>query len=247
MRLSAPCRLSIIIPTLQEEALICRTLSQFTAPIRDRYGIECIVSDGGSSDRTVTLARPFADCVIEAKSGERQTISSGRNAGAEAARGELLIFFNADVLIEDIDRFFSVVTAAFQDPGLLAATCNVNIYPAEATTADWIFHNCFNGYFWFLNIAGMGMGRGECHIVRRDVFRRIGGYNESIAAGEDYELFLRLRREGRIKFFRELTVFESPRRFRKDGYLRISLLWFMNAVSVLLFDRSLVDEWKPVR
>jgi glycosyltransferase involved in cell wall biosynthesis len=240
-------RISIIIPTLQEEALISRTCAQFTREIRERYCCEIIVSDGGSTDRTLEIARPFADRVVEACPGVRQTISGGRNAGAAAAGGELLIFFNADVIIEDIGKFFSVVTEAFRDERLFAGTCNVNIYPEEATTSDWIFHNCFNGWFWFLNIVGMGMGRGECHIIRKRVFESINGYNEGIAAGEDYELFLRLRRVGKIRFFRNLTVHESPRRFRRDGYLKISLLWFLNAMSVLLFDRSLVDEWKPVR
>jgi predicted glycosyltransferase involved in capsule biosynthesis len=93
----------------------------------------------------------------------------------------------------------------------------------------------------------MGMGRGECQVVKRKTFEQIGGYNESIAAGEDYELFLRLEKTGKIRFVREVTVFESPRRFRKYGYLSISLLWFINGVSVLLFDRSVTDEWKPVR
>jgi GT2 family glycosyltransferase len=123
----------------------------------------------------------------------------------------------------------------------------VNIYPEESTTTDWAFHNFFNGYFWLLNVLGMAMGRGECHVMRREMFEAAGGYDESIPAGEDYEFFLRLRRHGRIAFVRSLTVFESPRRFRKYGYLRISLLWFLNALSVFLFRRSISEEWKPVR
>lgn len=238
---------SVIIPTLQEEKVLPRTLAQFAESLRPRFNIEVIVSDGGSTDCTLQHARAAADAVVLHPGPGRQNISAGRNAGARNARAKILIFLNADVVIEDPDKFFDLMTRAVLSEGVAASTCNVNIYPEEATFFDWIFHNFFNGYFWVLNQIGMGMGRGECHVVRRDLFERVGGYDENLAAGEDYDLFLRLHREGKIAFVREVTVFESPRRFRRDGYLRISLLWFLNGLSVLLFHRSIVDEWKPVR
>jgi GT2 family glycosyltransferase len=112
---------------------------------------------------------------------------------------------------------------------------------------DKVYHGFFNWYFRILNVLGMGMGRGECHVMRAETFRSIGGYNEAIAAGEDYELFMRLRRIGKISFVRDLTVYESPRRYRRYGYMRITFLWMLNGLGVLLFRRAMVREWKPVR
>jgi glycosyltransferase involved in cell wall biosynthesis len=244
---SLPPRISIIIPTLQEERTLGRTLGQFTAALRERFRLGVIVSDGGSTDATLAIACPSARVVRADSPAGRQNISIGRNRGAHEAAGELFFFLNADVVIEDPERFFSLMTEAVSRAGIAAATCNVNIYPEEASRTDWAFHNFFNGYFWLLNLLGMAMGRGECHVMRRELFDAAGGYDESIAAGEDYEFFLRLRKHGRIAFVRSLTVFESPRRFRRYGYFRISILWFLNALSVLLFRRSLSDEWKPVR
>ena len=240
-------RFSIIIPTLQEETVLRRTLEQFTDDLRRRFNFEIIISDGGSTDGTLAIARTYGDIVVEYDPACKQNISSGRNRGAAVARGDIFFFLNADVLIEDTDRFFSLMLETIRRPEISAATCNVNIYPEEANIPDWIFHNCFNGYFWFLNLVGMGMGRGECHVIRKTVFESVGGYNEAMAAGEDYDLFLRIEKIGRIKFVRSLTVFESPRRFRKYGYVWISFLWFVNALSVFLFRKSLVDEWKPIR
>lgn len=245
--MGASPRISIVIPALQEEKLIGQALEQFPPRLRELLGLEIIVSDGGSRDRTLELARAHADLVVGPSNGERENISIGRNRGARAARGEFLMFFNADVLIPDPERFIPEMIGAVDGNGTVAATCNVLIYPGEENARDRVFHRVSNWYFWLLNKVGMGMGRGECHVLTREVFERIGGYQESLAAGEDYELFVRLRRLGSIDFRRDLKVYESPRRYRKFGYVRIISLWFLNALSVLIFRHAMVKEWKPVR
>jgi glycosyltransferase involved in cell wall biosynthesis len=240
-------RISVIIPTLQEEKLIEATLRQFTPALRSAHSLELVVSDGGSADRTVAIARPLADRVVQHREPFPQTISMGRNRGADAATGEIFVFINADVAIADPDEFFLLMREAVKDPRVAAATCNVLVPPDQETLQDTLYHGFFNWYFRVLNLVGMGMGRGECHVMRAETFRAAGGYNEAIAAGEDYELFLRLHRVGMIAFVRSLTVYESPRRYRRYGYLRITLLWLLNGLGVLLFKRSMVHEWKPVR
>jgi len=240
-------RVSIIIPTLQEEKLIVRVLEQFTSEMKQRYNLEVIVSDGGSTDKTVELARKYSDIIIEQPETVRQNISRGRNLGAKLASGEIFIFLNADTIIECPEHFFSTMIGLAMDRRFVAATCSVLVYPEEERFTDRLFHNFFNWYFWLLNVVGMGMGRGECHVVSKSMFDKVGGYNETVAAGEDYDLFLRLRRIGRIAFVRSLRVFESPRRYRRYGYIRISLLWFLNAFMVLFFHRSMLKEWEPIR
>jgi glycosyltransferase involved in cell wall biosynthesis len=240
-------RISVIIPSLQEEGLIAATLRQFTPEIRARYRLEIIVSDGGSTDRTVCLAKECADLVVERNPVEKENISIGRNHGARHARGDIFVFINADVLVGNVDEFFRLAGETIAERQVAAATCNVLIYPAEERLVDKLFHNFFNGYFYLLNVFGMGMGRGECHIMRREVFEGVGGYNEALAAGEDYELFVRLRRLGRIAYLPDLDVYESPRRYRRYGYLWITGLWFLNGIWAFLFKRSFVHQWKPVR
>jgi glycosyltransferase involved in cell wall biosynthesis len=238
--------ISIIIPTLQEEKLICRMLDQFTDELKGRYNLEIVVSDGGSTDQTLALARGRVERLIESN-GSAQNISIGRNLGADAARGEILIFLNADVRIADPELFFQRMGSIICDETVSAATCNVLIYPEEEGSTDRLFHGFFNWYCRFLNKIGMGMGRGECHVIRAERFRKIGGYNTKMAAGEDYELFVRLRHTGRVHFDRMLTVYESPRRYRQLGYASVLLLWFLNGLTAFAFHRSLVKTWKPVR
>jgi hypothetical protein len=83
--------------------------------------------------------------------------------------------------------------------------------------------------------------------VSAELFRRTGGYNEDLAAAEDYDLFRRLSLKGRIRFLPGVTVYESPRRYRSQGYPRVLWLWFMNAVSVTFTRRSRSREWTPIR
>jgi glycosyltransferase involved in cell wall biosynthesis len=238
---------SIIIPTLQEEKLIGRTLGQFSPDLRKRYNLEVVVSDGGSKDGTLDIARGSADRLLFAQEGLKQNISKGRNIGARNSRGEILIFINADTIIENIEQFLDVMIETIRRPDVMGATCSVGVYREEERLSDKLFHGFYNWYFGLLNRLGMGMGRGECHVIRRRTFLDVGGYNEQMAAGEDYELFLRLRRMGKISFLKGLRVNESPRRYRKYGYVHISLLWFLNAVFVFVFGRSLHKEWKPIR
>ena len=178
---------------------------------------------------------------------EKENISIGRNHAHRFARGDILVFINADVRVGDPDKFFHLIGETIAQPHVAAATCNVLIYPSEERPIDKVFHNFFNSYFHLLNLFGMGMGRGECHIMQREVFEKAGGYNEALAAGEDYELFVRLRRLGKIAYLPDLDVYESPRRYRRYGYLWITALWFLNGIWAFLFKRSFVHQWKPVR
>lgn len=239
--------LSVIVPTLNEEKLLPRMLQQFTPELVQQHGIEVIVSDGGSTDATVAIARRHAHKVIEETRGLRQTISRGRNLGAKHASGEVLVFLNADTLLKDIDQFFRRVRNEISQPGVVALTCSVEVYPGEQQWSDRWFHGFYNRFFALMNRVGMAMGRGECHIIRREAFFRASGYAQKIAAGEDYDMFRRIATMGKVKFMRDVVVYESPRRYRKYGYTCVTASWFLNFLSVVILRRSLLSEWKPVR
>jgi glycosyltransferase involved in cell wall biosynthesis len=232
---------------LNEEKLLEGMLRQFTPEIVERHNVEVIVSDGGSTDGTLDIARRLAHTVVENQDHIRQTISLGRNAGAARAAGDVLVFLNADTLIKDVDRFFVTIGKEIQAPGIAALTCSVLVFPQEERITDILFSRFYNWFFYMMNRVGMAMGRGECHIIKRGVFEEVHGYATGIAAGEDYDMFRRLEKVGKVKFLKELVVYESPRRYRQFGYAYVTASWFLNFLSVFFLHKSISDQWKQVR
>jgi glycosyltransferase involved in cell wall biosynthesis len=239
--------ISIIIPTFNEEKLLPQILDQFPPALLGQAGAEIIVSDGGSTDRTAAIALERGASVVRHEVPQRQTIAEGRNRGAEIARGDLFVFINADIRISDPARFLAEARRLSVTGNIAGVTCVVHVFPEEETIADRLFHLWHNGYVRFLNLIGEGMGRGECQILTSEMFRRLGGYNPAMVAGEDYDLFRRVRKQGQVVMMPGVTVYESPRRFRKYGYLHILWGWTRNALAVIFRNKSSSEEWEAVR
>lgn len=240
--------LSIIVPTLEEEKCIGTTLSRLKSELSIPH--EIIVSDGGSSDATVGIAGKFADQVICFDGKTRQTISQGRNAGAKAARGEILFFTDADCAIPEADVFFQKALSHFAaDQNLVGLTGQVRVFPEEETMIDrtmWNFMNLVSQLQNNVRHRGDAAG-GEFQMVRRQAFLRIGGYREDLVTCEDRDLFRRLAQSGRTMFDPQLIVFHSGRRQHQVGWTRMTLLFFINTISLSLRGRVVSREWKPVR
>ena len=241
--------LSLIIPTRNEEKLLRGCLKQFTKALIQRFEIEIILSDGGSTDKTLDIAAEYTHLIAKHEDiFHRQTIAEGRNHGAALASGDVLIFLNADTRIPNITKFFNRIRHRMNsDPALAALAVKVQVMPEERKLSDRLFHGFFNQYVHALNILGMGMGRGECQIVRRNTFDIVHGYNETLAAGEDFDLYKRLHRQGKIKFDTNLLVYESPRRYRKYGYVKVYSDWVKNGFSVLFKKKAASEIWEEVR
>ena len=222
-------------------------LDQFTPELKKDFPFEIIISDGGSVDRTLHIAAEYDVAMLRHTERRRQTIAEGRNRGAQAATSDVLVFLNADTRFSDTRKFLSEVHRVMRDDHILAATCSVQVFPEEEKLIDRVFHVCHNAYCRLLNLIGEGMGRGECQIIRKELFDRIGKYNEELAAGEDYDLFRRVRRIGKIAFLKNVTLYESPRRFRKYGYMHIVWGWTKNALSVAWKKKSSSEVWEAIR
>ncbi len=239
--------ISFIIPTLNEEKYIGKTLACIS---RYTGEYEIIISDTNSSDKTVEIARIYTDnIVIHSKNSKKLTIAAGRNLGAAQAHGEYLVFLDADVCILNPDYFFKKAYECFTtNSKLVALTSQLHVFKEMETFGDRLIipffiymRLCMNNYL------GIGAATGEFQMVKTDIFKKVGGFNESLVAGEDDAFFRKLSQKGETRLEMGLIAYHSGRRAHILGWPKLLFLWARDSLSVLLFKKSLSTEWKEVR
>lgn len=233
---------SIIIPTLNEQNNISNTIKQFDKH-KKKYNIEIIISDSKSTDGTVEISKKIADKVVVYDGMDKCNISKARNFGAKFASNKILIFLDADISIPNIELFFDIVSNRFINTHLIATSPRITVNPTSENMIDKIVHSIILIISNIMNYLGFGYSRGGCQIVKKKYFNFIEGYNEHYVAGEDVDLFRRIRRYGKTAIINNLNVFESPRRYRRLGYLNVLFLWFMNWLFIILFKKTFSSSW----
>jgi len=238
---------SIIIPTLNEEKLLPGLLASLSDPtLKSRFGYEVIVSDNGSSDDTLRIAGEYCDTVLRNGEATTKSISACRSRGAGNSSGAYLIFINADVRF-DVEELLTVIEKRFVPSDYVAMTCPIRCSPEQEDIRDKCFSAICNTYYYFSNLIGLGIARGECQIIRRTIYDRVGGYKEEVIAGEDFELFTRIRKVGRVLFARDVMVYESPRRYHSWGYIKTISAWLLNSAGSWFRKKPFYKEWEPIR
>ncbi len=219
--------ISIIIPTLNEEANIAQTL----AGIPNRPELEVIVADGGSSDKTVELARSRGARVFSCVPGGR---AGQMNAGALLATKQILLFLHADTCLPP--GFEKQVQQIIANPKTAAGAFGLRIDGSSPglrlveKIADWRSR-----------VLQMPYGD-QAIFLKTRLFHQLGGFSE-FPIMEDFELIRRLRQHGQI-VTAPLFVITSGRRWQALGIWRTTLI---NQVIVLAyflgFDPSRLVRW----
>jgi glycosyltransferase involved in cell wall biosynthesis len=210
-------RFSVVIPAYNEEKYVHRTLRSLRKQVFTDF--EVIVKDGGSHDQTVKIAKKFADKVVSVPDS---SAADARNQGARYAKGEILVFTDADTSLPSgtLERFNQLMN----NEQVVGASCRK--VPQTRSLLDRLLYEFVNLSTFVSCKMGLGGAHGNCMLVRRSVFEQVGGFNPDIIVAEEQDLVRRALKFGRYVFLLDSCVFENPRRLRQWGRLRLYRAWF---------------------
>lgn len=204
---------SVVIPCLNEERylpLLLQNLNEQT--FKD---FEVFVVDGNSEDNTQKIIHSFpANFSLTLLVSSKRNVSHQRNLGAKNAKGDVLIFFDADTQIPT--NYLHKVHAAFiqKKPDLLTTWMKPDskkaTYQFIATAQNLIFE------------AGRLLSTPSCYgamfAIKRSVFKAINGFDSQTKFGEDSQIVKQAMKQGyRFIVLPEPKYIFSMRRFQKEG------------------------------
>lgn len=242
---------SIIIPAYNEEKYIAKCLKSVKSlGIPPGESLEVIVVDNASTDKTEEVVRatfPEAKIVKESKKG----LTIAYNRGARAARGKILVFVDADMVLPP-NHLKKLSREFIKDPKIVALSgpcfywdggkfCEAVLfftYLFLATPAEIIFNRWLN--------VGASIVTGNS-AVKKEAFDKVGGFNENIFYGLESEFALRIRKLGKVRFRRRLGAESSARRFKKEGLFLILGRYTMDIIWQHLFKKSFPRAYIDIR
>ncbi|HHF09346.1 MAG TPA: glycosyltransferase [Candidatus Atribacteria bacterium] len=208
---------SIVIPTYNEEKILPRLLASIQKQIYKDW--EVIVADNNSTDRTAEIAREFGARIV--KGG---LPGPGRNAGAKVAKGEIVLFLDADVQLDSI-HFLEYNIRDFQKKKLDFAVARFS-----ADSGSWLEQFLFSvqDRFVYHTRKKKPLTIGFCIFARTEFFHQVGGFEEDLKISEDVRFGDRAFAEGGNFGVLAEPLLASARRYRKEGALKMA---FRNLVS----------------
>jgi len=196
--------------------------------LRESKPFEIIIADGGSSDRTCEVAESFGAKVVQSREKGRAV---QMNAGAAKAQGDVFFFVHADT--HPPKNFPRDMEQALQDGSL--AGCYRSSYRGDQGRLR------FNA--WCTRFSPLFFRGGDQTLfVTRELFERVGGFDEYYCVMEDYEIIKALRRQTRFRIVpRDASI--SARKYDHNSFVRVT---FANAIVFFLYTVNVEPKklWK---
>ncbi|MFH1248696.1 MAG: glycosyltransferase [archaeon] len=224
--------ISIIIPALNEEKFIVRLLDSLKRQKLRDY--EVIIADAGSTDKTLQISRNYGCKIVKGGLPAR-----GRNNGAKAAKGDLLLFLDADCFLPNNCLNKSIIE--YEKRSLDVST--FMLLPDGKSKIRKIFLNLFYNYpililEKILPHGAMGI------LIDKEMFKRLNGFDETIKLAEDHDFIRRAAKIGRFGVIRACKILTSDRRFDTDGWLNTYIKFLLCEMHMIFLGPIRSDIFK---
>jgi len=240
-------RLSIIVPAYNEQDYLPDCLEHLLAEVRrspDPDAVEVLVVDNASVDATAEVARrmPGVRVVHEPNKG----LTKARQAGLEAASGELIGYIDADTRMPP--GWIARVLRTFErNPHVVCVSGPYIYYDAKHWQRAMV-----RLYWLFLASPAYWMTRymvvGGNFAARRSALEQIGGFDTEIAFyGEDTNIARRLHAAGKVKFLLRLPMRTSSRRLQEEGMAVMAGKYVANFLSEVVLKRPVTRAYRDIR
>lgn len=228
--------ISVIIPTLDEESAIEKTLDALSRLVNIA---EIIVVDGGSSDKTIEIVENYK---TQKELKVIKTLDANRgkqlNEGTKHAAGDVFWFVHADTRpvqgcgkqIKELMRYEEIVGGNFKI-----------VFDGEGKWSRFLT-------WLYPQLRAIGLLYGDsAFFVRRETYEKIGGFRE-LPLFEDIDLYKRLLKKGQFVYV-DLPVVTSSRRFENRSFLWTFLRWsvFQGLYWFGVPPRLLAKKYEPIR
>jgi len=231
--------ISIVIPTLNEE----KCLESALISLKNQFiskNYEIIISDGYSTDKTLQIAKKYADKIVFE---EKRTISAGRQTGAMEADGRVIVSAGADIHV-DSTWLDSITRPIFE--GTHVASIGP-VVPLDGTQIEDMFaHGFLTPLGGVLSKLGMHFAVADNMAFDADSFREAGGFNPELVTGEDTDLIKRIKNHGKIAYSSEALAYVSMRRVREWGYWKY-LTFHTTNFAKFHFQGKAHKKYEPIR
>jgi glycosyltransferase involved in cell wall biosynthesis len=219
--------ISIVIPCKNEAEEIQRTLGALEEQSMDMCDVPVYIADAGSRDSTLSIIQDYIEnsrLKIEVVQGGYPP--TGRNIGASRCTSEFILFMDADIQLGESSTLQKSVELALRRELDLVATY---IKCRDGNKYDRFFWEKVHAFTYKYPYIVGPYAAGMFILIRRSRFRELGGFNEKMILGDDWDLTHRIPRK---KFgVADTFIWTSNRRFVQQGYLKTFSRYFRVAIS----------------
>ncbi len=202
--MEVPPGISIIIPTFNEKNFIGRLIGHLQRCSPGK--VQIIVSDGGSTDDTMSIALEKSATVVRC---DKKGRAAQMNYGASFAIANILYFVHADCLPPE--NFYNKILESVKKDFSLGR------FQTIFDSSSWLLkvNAFFTRFDWFICNGG-----DQTLFFKKEIFKKINGFNDELLLMEDYDIVKRARQHYRYAIMKD-KVLVSARKYNHNSWVKV--------------------------